>query len=346
MAFDRIEHFLAEQKLQFRLSSFAMEILTDDMFTFQETSLGPFLNEVFTAYYREANASISIRCQELHRDCRDEGMPEETISILCKRLEDSILDVVKKYPSECPVRFYVKDSVMHHLTGKKQLPGGYACREDTYYKRIGSYFKAVVEEYARLPYIKRESIFQWEIIQTINSVLSRAKKRCAIKLSLRNGKQHLVIPYCVVTDIRSLYHYLVAIPYGENAQWMSFRISNIISVDEQEGVSGFLSKERQAQAEQAIQKHGVQFLSAELADVRVRLTASGVKKYQTQLHLRPKYEKIEEDSIYVFRCTETQAEFYFFKFGADAEILEPSRLAEKFKSMYQKAYQLYTKWPL
>ena len=51
MAFDKIEHFLTEQKLQFRLSSFAIEILTDDMFTFQETSLGPFLNEVFTAYY-------------------------------------------------------------------------------------------------------------------------------------------------------------------------------------------------------------------------------------------------------------------------------------------------------
>ena len=341
MAFDKMEHFLTEQKLQFRLSSFAMEILTDDMFTFQGASLGPFLNEVFTAYYIDANASISIRCQELYRTCKDDGIPEETIDILCKRLEASALDVVKKYPSDCPVRFYIKSNVMKHLTGQKQLPGGYPCQEDTYYKRIGLYFKAVVEEYARLPYIKRESIFQREIIQAIDAVLNRPKKRCAIKLNLRNGRQHLVIPHRIVTDIRSLYHYLVAIPCGENAQWMSFRISNIISVDEQESVSGFLSKERQAQADQAIQEHGVQFLSTELADVRVRLTASGIKKYQTQLHLRPKYEKIEENSIYAFRCTEAQAEFYFFKFGADAEILEPAGLAEKFKSMYQKAYQLY-----
>lgn len=341
MAFDRIEHSLAEQKLQFRLSSFAMEILTDDMFTFQETGLGPFLNEVFTAYYREANASVSIRCQELRRDCGEAGIPEETIGLLCGRLRDSILDAVKNYPSEYPVRFYVKDSVMNHLTGKKQLPGGYPCLEDTYYKRIGPYFKAVVEEYARLPYIQRERVFQREIIRTIDNVLNRTKKRCAVKLSLRNGKQHLVIPHRIVTDIRSLYHYLVAVPCGESAPWMSFRISNIVSVDEQESVSGFLSKERQARIDQAVQEQGVQFLSAELADVRVRLTARGVKKYQTQLHLRPKYERIEEGSVYVFRCTEAQAEFYFFKFGADAEILEPLGLAGKFKSMYQKAYQLY-----
>lgn len=220
-----------------------MEILTDDMFTFQETSLGPFLNEVFTAYYIDANASISIRCQELYRTCRDDGVPEEAIGILCKRLESSTLDVVKKYPSDYPVRFYIKGSVMKHLTGQKQLPGGYPCQEDTYYKRIGPYFKAVIEEYARLPYIKRESIFQREIIQTIDAVLNRPKRHCAIKLTLRNGRQHLVIPYHIVTDIRSLYHYLVAIPCGENAQWMSFRISNIISVDEQESVSGFLSKD-------------------------------------------------------------------------------------------------------
>lgn len=346
MAFDKNEHFLAEQKLQFRLSSLAMEILTDDMFTFQETRLGPFLNEVFTAYYREANASISIRCQELSRTYRDEGVPEETISILCKRLESSILDAVKKYPSDHPVRLYIKDNVMKHLTGKKQLPGGYPCQEDAYYKRIGPYFKAVIEEYARLPYIKREGIFQREIIRAIDDVLNRPQKRCAVKLSMRNGKQHLVIPHRIVTDIRSLYHYLVAIPCKENAQWMSFRISNIISVDEQESVSGFLSKERQIQANQAVQEHGVQFLSAELADVRVQLTENGIKKYQTQLHLRPKCEKIEENSIYVFRCTEAQAEFYFFKFGADAEILEPAKLAEKFKGMYQKAYQLYTKGSL
>lgn len=344
MAFDK---FLTEQKLQFRLSSLASEVLKDDMFTFrgliQDKIPSSFLNEVFVAYYRDADASIDIRCQELSRTLADEGLSEKYIRILCERLKGKTLDVVKKYPSESSVRIYVQDKVMNHLTGEKQLPGGYPCQEETNYTRIGLYFKAVVEEYARLPYVKRESVFQREIIRAIEAVLSRPTKRCAIKLHLRNGKEHLVIPYRIMTDNQSIYQYLVALPCVEGAQWMSFRISNIISVDEYETVSGFLSKDRQDKADKAVRDRGVQFLSAELANVRVRLTDNGIKKYRTQLHLRPKYESIEEKYVYSFQCTEAQAEFYFFKFGADAEILEPAHLAEKFRRMYQRAYQLYVK---
>lgn len=341
MAFDKIEHSLAEHKLQLRLSELAMQVLTDDMSTFQANSLGPFLNQIFEAYYAKANASISIRQQELYRNYKDDGVSEKDLGILCERLKNELLAVVNGYPSDYPVRIYVKNSVMDHLTGKKQLPDGYPCEEDVYYKRIGLYFKAVIEEYVRLPYIERESVFQRKIIHAINEVLNRPQKRCAIKIHLRKGKQHLVVPHRIVTDNHSLYHYLVAIPCRENARWMSFRISNIIGVDKRESVSGFLSKEQQIQADAAVQKHGVQFLSTELADVRVRFTPDGIRKYQTQLHLRPRCEEIEGNGVYFFRCTEAQAEFYFFKFGADAEIMEPKSLAERFKNMYQKAYQIY-----
>ena len=43
----------------------------------------------------------------------------------------------------------------------------------------------------------------------------------------------------------------------------------------------------------------------------------------------------------MFQCTEAQAEFYFFKFGKDAQIVRPLRLREKFQAMYEAAAGAY-----
>ena len=76
------------------------------------------------------------------------------------------------------------------------------------------------------------------------------------------------------------------------------------------------------------------------AEIHVKLTKAGVNKYRRQTHLRPPLVR-ELDGTYVFRCTTAQAEFYFFKFGKDAEILLPMDLRERFKSMYEAAANIY-----
>lgn len=76
------------------------------------------------------------------------------------------------------------------------------------------------------------------------------------------------------------------------------------------------------------------------AEIHVRFTKAGVYKYRRQTHLRPPLVR-EQDDVYVFRCTTAQAEFYFFKFGRDAEILLPVDLRERFKSMYEAAANTY-----
>ena len=63
-------------------------------------------------------------------------------------------------------------------------------------------------------------------------------------------------------------------------------------------------------------------------------------KYRRQTHLRPVLVRREEDR-FVFQCTLAQAEFYFFKFGKDAEILRPEPLREKVKTMYEEAAKAY-----
>jgi len=336
---------LAEQKLQIRLSALAQEVIADDMFTFQETREGSFLNKVFIAYHTDAAASISIQIQKLRKHYKDMGIPDNIIDILCKDMSNETLSAVNEYPSKFSKRFYLQNDVMEHLTNEDAPLDGYPCRENEfkefYHGRISEYFKAVIEEYARKAYFEREKIYKKEILKEINEAAERKHDRYAVQISMRNGKHHLVIPYKTETDPQCIYNYLVALPCSSLSKWTSYRVSNIVSVDKRKSESGFLSPAQKAEADEAIRKYGVQFLSNDLAKIRVRLTKSGVKKYQTQLHLRPKVDRIENGSEYVFYCTEAQAEFYFFKFGADAEILEPAGLANKFLKMYQNAYKIY-----
>ena len=42
-----------------------------------------------------------------------------------------------------------------------------------------------------------------------------------------------------------------------------------------------------------------------------------------------------------FKCTEQQAEYYFFKFGADAIIEEPISLRKQFEDKYKLAISKY-----
>jgi predicted DNA-binding transcriptional regulator YafY len=59
--------------------------------------------------------------------------------------------------------------------------------------------------------------------------------------------------------------------------------------------------------------------------------------------LRPQLVELCEGNEFVFKCTEAQAEFYFFKFGKDAEILEPEELRNKLANMYDEALRMYMK---
>ena len=76
--------------------------------------------------------------------------------------------------------------------------------------------------------------------------------------------------------------------------------------------------------------------------ILVRLTEDGVRKYQSQIYLRPSCSRaITGEGDYSFFCTPRQAEYYFFKFGKDAEILSPPGLRERFLSLYADALKTY-----
>lgn len=85
----------------------------------------------------------------------------------------------------------------------------------------------------------------------------------------------------------------------------------------------------------------MQFLVDETEKIVVKLDEQGRRMFQSRLYLRPTPVSIENGDEYRFDCTPSQIEFYFFKFGAHAEIIHPQNLRKKFSEMYTDACALY-----
>ena len=95
--------------------------------------------------------------------------------------------------------------------------------------------------------------------------------------------------------------------------------------------------------EKAISQRGIQYLTGVKSRIRILLSPEGIRKYQQYTYQRPSYSSIEGDAknIYVFNISEYQAQVYFFKFGADAVVLEPKSLRQTFCRLYKKALSKY-----
>ena len=84
------------------------------------------------------------------------------------------------------------------------------------------------------------------------------------------------------------------------------------------------------------------YLIGKPEQIKVKLTKKGKQSYQSRLYSRPeKIESLSFDDIYVFNCTQQQIFNYFFPFGADAEIISPENLRNRFKNAHEKALEKY-----
>ena len=350
------EKGISDHKLTVNLSPTAAAIMHDDMICFAETKKESYLNHIFDAYHSHADASIEIKTQLYSRELDETFGPLK----LPKAEQDKVRNVlVEKYRNELNVkkesyekgnslRIYVRKNNENYLMAEDfpDSDGSY-CKEDRHYKNVRSYFKAVIEEYSALPYSERERIYFSKIYDEIIDAISHSN---IVMIRLQNNQAFYVKGVALETDSQCLYHYLAGYATPEKNRDdegcfrpISFRLSNIKSAKRLKSRSAFLKKELRTKLRQGINRYGIQFLSSDLVNAVIRLTDEGINKYNHILHLRPYADFIDESDrhIYHFCAPENQLEFYFFKFGKDARILEPKNLAEKFKKMYSEGAKAY-----
>ncbi len=335
-------------KQRLNLSPLAYEIIENDKTTFEgkEAKKDPFLNRVFMNYYEEAEASIASTLSVLKDDLKktlegisDSQTKERIINVLLNKKREELLRKASSYAKGEALSFNLRKETIEHLTGANSV-----CEEEKYYKnKRGQYIKSVIEEYAALPYVERERVYYKKQIKEIDEAIA-AKKQ--LKITVANDKIFHVYPYKILRDPMNTFNYLVgySVPIDAENEYKptpcSFRISAIKTVKKENSKSSFLVDKRWKELEESIKQRGVQFMIGENVEIRVRLTEAGENKYWKQLHLRPTRIGVDND-VYIFNCTKAQAEFYFFKFGRDAEILSPADLRDKFTQMYKDAAAVY-----
>lgn len=332
-----------EQRITLNLSTLARAVVEQDMLEFNSRSLSDFVCRIFENFYQTASASIgrTLDREETHllSTLETKHLPQDVcqkiIRVLISERKTKLVDIHGKQAKSSETQ----NIRLQNLTIKTIM----SCQhfESKYYPRISSYVKAVMEEYCRLPYIKRERVYFKQYFNIITGAM-QAKRQ--LEVTVQDGRHFLVHPYRIMTDNLDSAYYLAGFSRfpGEKISEKapaSFRISSLVDVtllDDPAYVSG----KDQTALDKKIDKRGVQFLLSQEILVRVRLTPNGRLRLSRMSALRPRCKKQEGD-IYTFECTELQAEYYFTNMGADCEVLEPLSLRSKFTDIYSSAAKIY-----
>ena len=313
------------------------------------------VNKIFRSFCRDADSSVFLRlsveadslADTLNGICPQEMLDKIVDTLLEKRREE-LQSAAQERISRRGTEYYFRIN----QENQNYLATEQAQKEaDVYCDNIGLYFKAVLEEYCDLPYIKREQYYYQDQIRCIRTARDEHK---LLKVKLRSvnhtTKKHnvkYVKPYNVYQGSNGLYNYIVGMMSNSpSGPWVvgSIRLSNIISMDEQ-GRNVTLTQNKKEAMEEAIRTKGTEFISSDEdpQKIVVQFTPNGEKMFKSMLHLRPQYRKKTDERVYEFECTTYHARNYFFKFGKDVTILEPSSLKSQFVEGYRKALRNYEK---
>lgn len=353
-----------ESKQRLNLSQRAYDALIHDASVFlpedapmTDTGALPsgFLNHIFRCFADSAESSIASTLRSRREEYAQTlspmapgPAPDQALALLLDQEKQRLEQALARRLSEKGRAFSFRidrENLEYLSTDAAQSEAAY------YQDNVGSYFKAVLEEYGALPYVRREQLYHRAQLECIHTAIEQKKR---LKLTLRNshlatGQAMYMKPCALLQDADRKYNYLVGMLASshdsDDFQYASVRLTSIVKCARMEK-SGILRAEERREIERRIKASGVPYLSSGIHTqrIRVRLTDAGVRLFHTILHLRPMYvSRHQHDGawIYEFDCLPWQAEIYFFKFGADARILEPADLAEAFRSKYEAAAAAY-----
>ena len=348
-------------KQHVNLSNYAWRIIDEDILNFNngfdKSPFSGFLNTIFTNFYQKSSASISLRNAELldklkslynvdKKSAKEKILTDSFIKTLINYSSDNLIKTVKSYSKDEGRKFRINNENIEIL--KESLEA------NNYTNSIGLYLKAIYEDYATLPTYLRERIYFKKFIDTIELAINLKRKlkvTLVDKLNCSNqviNRKFYLSPYKIIQDKNNMYNYIVC--YSEEIldsgeilykKLTSFRISRFKKIDIMSSMNSFISKDNVKNIETAILNNGVQFLTSDLVELKVKFSDKGIEDFNRQIYMRPnRFEKID-DNVYLFKCSEIQAINYFFKFGKNIEILEPISLRDKFIRRYSKALEIY-----
>lgn len=355
-----------DQKQRINLSSRTIDILELDAEAFcGGLNRTGFINELLRRCTAGSPASIDLACVQYRRNL--EGILKESLkksemeSDLTQRGMDALVKEHELQLSERALSWPKGESILFRLSNdncrafysdydQEPLYPVPAC----YQGKVSRYLKAVLEEYCSHTMYERESLFFHEEISMIRMAMTSEKllRMTSAGAGGRPGTFDVRV-YDILADDSGLYHYIVGMvapSYGTKKEEhiASLRLSRIRQIRVPDGPSvrsGHISSAQKKQIADRIRHSRVQFLASDREDIVVRFSKAGRDMYQRVLYMRPKADYTDEEGNDHFSCSYLQAEYYFEKFGAEAEVISPVSLRAKFASGYEKAHELYGSSP-
>ena len=336
------------QRIHLLLSDEADSIIESDMTIFQEgINYNGFINRIIMNFNHDARASISF---EIDRQ-RDKlysmltlgnsrytpsTSDEECIEHILAGYRKALIQEMKSFPNGSTPH---KPRIQNDLYDILGMGDSEHFQEADNYGSESKHIRALLEEYARLPFIKREAIYYKETIDNINLAISKGR---VISVEYA-GKDRTIQPYKIIQKLE--YNYLIAIDpvKGFRSNYYVLRISRI------QGKVHFkntihISNDTRKAIDEAFSRDGI-YPNYASDTITVQLTEQGYRMYNQILHLRPRgFSKTHTGEYWhiKFDCAPIQIMNYFFKFGTEAEIKSPSNLRENFRQMYTDAAKKYT----
>ncbi len=345
--------FNAENKLRIPLSAYAAQIVESDCINFDKKK-ATLLNSIIINYYAYADCSISLRIKKYQNELMNnlESLDNQGKQKIIKELTDKkgkeLSDFYsKRAQADVNWQITLNKKVKELLTADT-----YSSEEEYYGNKPGHYVRALVEEYSRLPFYRREEIIFSSIIELFNTAINN---NYAIKATNNRGNVILLKPFGIESDPLSMYHYVVGYTINNRTKDntivekpISMRLSRLRELEITTMLDGELSLREKNQIVSEMKLKGVQFLSGINSTIKVWLSDKGINKYNSQLHLRPDYSMIDphDNHIYYFECTEAQIMYYFTGFGSEAIVLSPETLSKKMHSLHQQAADSYNRLQL
>ncbi len=345
-----------EQKLSVTLSSEAQKTIESDMSIFDCSSTwSGFINRIVLNYKNETNASIKVASKNMRNQIAyvlhpDDGKTSSAEDIIINKIVD---DYSKKLRNEMrsfssgaetkKIRMQDKNKdVLAPLDKSEYLNKGD-------YANAGSFVKAILEDYARQPFNRREEIIFKERIRDIAICKIDDYNRYILKIDYKNRNgvpaSFKLKPYGLMTDKLTGYQYCVGFLFDSDAKIntpFSLRIYRMID-SKPLSQRAHISKKDEKDLKDSILHKGLAYLQGDSEIIKIALTSAGEKKYRSVLHLRPMHINTEfkldfnGNRIYEFNCTFEQIRNYFFQFGKEAIVIEPSELKEEFYNRYNEA---------
>ena len=222
-----------EQRQHISLSKYAHDTICNDAIEFMgEVNKSGFINKIIQNFYENANASISMVLKQqkisfhniLHENNNSTTniplSPEEEriINLLSNAHITKTLTTVNSYSKDIALKIRLNNFVYDLLYPSDYSPWS----ESDYYPTQGAYIKALIEEYSRKSFFEREEIYYKDIIDTINTELSRGStdhRLVAIKYLTGSSKinTYTVKLFKLTTQSERNYHYLIALSNNANA---------------------------------------------------------------------------------------------------------------------------------